>query len=155
MVLALGLLVALVAVFLVLEPVFRPTGFRVPTSADDEEVDPALARRDLALAALKEIDFDQATGKLSDDDYERLRGKYTTEALEALRAAEPAAPPAPALGEGGNGNGAAPTDDAVEAMITSARKSSKAKGRKFCIECGSVMEGSGRFCVECGAAAVP
>ena len=153
MALALGLLVALVAVFLVLEPVIRPSGFRAPAPADDDEVDPALARRDLALAALKEIDFDQATGKLSDDDYQRLRGKYTTEALEALRAAEPAGPPAAPSAPAGNGNGAAATDDPVEALIASARQSSRAQGRKFCIECGSVMEGSGRFCVECGAPA--
>jgi len=151
--LALGLVIALLAVFLVLEPVIRPAGAASAQSADEDEVDPAHARRDLALAALKEIDFDKETGKLSDDDYERLRGKYTTEALDALRDAELVAPsPAAAAETGtGNGKGAAASDDAVEALIASARKSSKAKGRKFCVECGSVMEGSGRFCVECGA----
>lgn len=143
-----GLAVALVAVFLVLEPVLRPSAippFRRST-LDDEADDPTLVRRDTALAALKEIEFDQATGKLSDDDYERLRAKYTTEALHALRATDAAPPPPGAASEAPGGNG-----DAVEALIASAKASSKSKGRRFCIECGSVLEGSGRFCVECGA----
>lgn len=146
-----GLIIAVAAVFLVLEPVLRATTLppeRLPASDDND--DPTLARRDTALAALKEIEFDRATGKLSDEDYERLRTKYTTEALEALRAANAFAPTAlppyrPSSSEpGGDG-------DAVEALIASARASSKSKGRKFCIECGSVLEGSGRFCVECGS----
>lgn len=144
-----GLIIALAAVFLVLEPVLRPTVW-APDRLAALDDDPTLARRDTALAALKEIEFDRATGKLSDEDYEWLRAKYTTEALEALRAADALAPTAlppyrPSSSEpGGDG-------DAVEALIASARASSKSKGRKFCIECGSVLEGSGRFCVECGA----
>ena len=145
-----GLIVALVAVFLVLEPVLRPSIFpssRLPVFEDDD--DPMLIRRDTALAALKEIEFDQATGKLSDDDYERLRARYTLDALDALREADaaPLADPAPGSAPapaGGNG-------DAVEALITAAKASSRAAGRRFCVECGSVLEGSGRFCVECGS----
>ena len=142
-----GLAVALVAVFLVLEPVLRPSAvspFRRST-LDDEDDDPTLVRRDTALAALKEIEFDQATGKLSADDFERLRAKYTTEALHALRATDAAPPPPGATSEAPGGDG-----DAVEALIASAKASSKSKGRRFCIECGSGLEGSGKFCVECG-----
>ncbi len=47
----------------------------------------------MALTALKEIDFDRETGKLSDADYEFLKAKYTAIALEALRA-EQSTPPA-------------------------------------------------------------
>src|SRR3989442_11196200 len=39
----------------------------------------------VALRALKEIEFDRATGKLSDTDYEQLKAKYTEAALAALR----------------------------------------------------------------------
>lgn len=144
-----GLIIALAAVFLVLDPVLRPSA--VPpfrrSALDGDDDDPTLVRRDTALAALKEIEFDQATGKLSDDDYERLRGKYTAEALEALRAADAGAAPVPPQPAGG-GNGGS---DAVEALIAFAKATSKAKGRRFCVECGSSLEGSGRFCVECGA----
>lgn len=148
-----GLIIALAAVFLVLEPVLRPANF--PSSRLDVfEDDPTLVRRDTALAALKEIEFDRATGKLSDEDYERLRAKYTAEALEALRAADAAAPAVRSAPDTDRSSlppfpGSA-DEDAVEALIASAKASSKSNGRKFCIECGSVLEGSGRFCVECG-----
>jgi len=41
-------------------------------------------RRGQSLLALKELEFDHATGKLSDPDYTALKSKYTTEALAAL-----------------------------------------------------------------------
>src|SRR5213076_2598028 len=54
----------------------------------DEGEDPEddLSPRAVALRALKEIEFDRATGKLSDADYDVLKTRYTSEALAALRA---------------------------------------------------------------------
>lgn len=142
-----GLLIAVLAVLLVLEPVLRAgAGVAVRPVAifsdSDDEDDPVQRRRDRALAALKEIEFDHATAKLSNADYERLRTSYTAEALEALRASDGAAS-APV------GSAAESAEDAVERLIVLAR--AQAKGKKFCIECGSPLEGSGRFCVECGS----
>jgi len=53
----------------------------------DEGEDPAddMSPQMVALRALKEIEFDRATGKLSDSDYEQLKAKYTEQALIALR----------------------------------------------------------------------
>jgi hypothetical protein len=47
--------------------------------------------RDRALAALKELEFDHRTGKVSDEDYRGLVGPLRLRAAEALRALEPAA----------------------------------------------------------------
>jgi hypothetical protein len=47
--------------------------------------------RDRALAALKELEFDHRTGKVSDDDYRTLVGPLRRRAAEALRALEPRA----------------------------------------------------------------
>lgn len=41
-----------------------------------------------AVEALREIEFDRATGKLSDEDYAALKAEYTREALAELRAAD-------------------------------------------------------------------
>jgi hypothetical protein len=51
--------------------------------------------RDRALAALKELELDHRTGKVSDEDYRALVGPLRREAADALRALEPqaAAPP--------------------------------------------------------------
>jgi hypothetical protein len=46
-------------------------------------------QRDRALAALKELELDHRTGKISDEDYRALVGPLRREAAEALRALEP------------------------------------------------------------------
>ena len=47
--------------------------------------------RDRALAALKELEFDHRTRKVSDEDYRALVGPLRREAAQALRALEPRA----------------------------------------------------------------
>ena len=68
-----------------------------PPSRDDrlDDVDPTAAERlalleerDRALTALKELEFDHRTGKVSDDDYRELVGPLRHEAAQALRALE-------------------------------------------------------------------
>ena len=48
----------------------------------------AEARRRVALASLKEIEYDRAAGKLDDTDYSELRAQLEREALAAIAAAE-------------------------------------------------------------------
>lgn len=163
-----GLLIAIAAALLVLMPILRPGPAVEPrTPFSEPEDDPLEQRKELALAALKEIEFDRATGKLSEADYQAMLTRYTKEAVEALRevdaaaaaAATPAAVPAAA---GGNGHAAAAAsagpagavamdDQAIERLIAEARQAGRKTGRRYCINCGAVLEGSGRFCVECGA----
>lgn len=47
--------------------------------------------RDRALAALKELEFDHRTGKISDENYRELVGPLRRRAAETLRALEPRA----------------------------------------------------------------
>jgi len=158
--LLLGIVVALGAVALVLDPILRPGRAR-PAALDAEpEEDPREHRKDLALAALKEIEFDRATGKLDDADYDQMKATYTAEAIEAIRASDTPAEPVsqePALakrqvpaGVGVSAGGAAA--DPAEVLIAAKRQAARA-GRKFCSECGAELEGAGKFCVECGAKA--
>src|SRR5262245_55238167 len=63
--------------------------------------------RDRALAALKELEFDHRTGKISDEDYRELIGPLRLRVAEALRALEPTAQPSVRVsgpGEGVRGN---------------------------------------------------
>jgi hypothetical protein len=87
--LVLGALLAVAAVWFVARPFLR-------SSAGEERLDdPGEAERgrlaleeerDRALAALKELEFDHRTGKVSDEDYRRLVGELRRAAADALRA---------------------------------------------------------------------
>jgi len=41
-----------------------------------------------AVDALREIEFDRATGKLSDADYDALKSSYTQKAINAMRSSD-------------------------------------------------------------------
>ena len=94
-----ALVPAAVLAVLVVAFVARPF-LREPVPADDRLDEPgALERRQLALAeerdralaALKELEFDHRTGKVSDEDYRALVGPLRRRAADALRALEPRA----------------------------------------------------------------
>ena len=79
-----GTLLALGALSFVLYPLFMsgPTVVSPPPARlEDNE-----AARNPALDALREIEFDRETGKLSDADYEALKETYTQRAVTAMRA---------------------------------------------------------------------
>ena len=93
--LVLAAALAVVAVLAVARPFLRD-----PAPASDvlDEPDELERRRlslaeerDRALAALKELEFDHRTGKISDDDYRSLVGPLRRRAADALRALEPRA----------------------------------------------------------------
>jgi len=92
--LVLAALVAVTAVLVVAVPFLRePTPpedrIREPRVADRRRLELA-EERDRALAALKELEFDHRTGKLSDTDYRELVGTYRRRAAAALQALGPA-----------------------------------------------------------------
>jgi hypothetical protein len=77
--------VALVALPFLREP--RPQDDRLARPDELEQRRLAQAEeRDRALAALKELEFDHRTGKVSDSDYRELVGQLRRRAAEALRA---------------------------------------------------------------------
>ena len=52
-----------------------------------------IEERDRALAALKELEFEHRTGKVSEVDYRELIGPLRRRAVETLRALDPVEPP--------------------------------------------------------------
>ncbi len=90
--LAFAAALAVVAVFFVARPFLRepaPASDRLDELAPEVSQRLALAEeRDRALAALKELEFDHRTGKVSDEDYRAQVGPLRRSAAEALRALE-------------------------------------------------------------------
>ena len=123
--LVIGTILAVAALAFVLYPLFftvaerPPRRDRGPRAADDS-----------AIRALREIEFDRATGKLSDADYAQLRKSYGDEALRELR------------------RGTEPTaaeHDPIEARIRAYREA-----RRDCSTCGLRPEPDAVYCSTCG-----
>ncbi len=88
--LGLGALLAVACVLFAARPFLRdPAGeddvLREPGGPERERIR-LEEERDRALAALKELEFDHRTGKISDADYGELVGPLRRQAADALRA---------------------------------------------------------------------
>lgn len=117
-----------VYVFGVIIAVLFIAGLVVAPLMEDEPADPNSPdgdaspgdRREAALDALEELQFEHETGKLSDEDYRRLKSKYARAAVEARRQEE--------------------ADDETAADGAPSR----------CRECGTEADEGARFCARCG-----
>ena len=157
-------LVGVVALWLVLRPLLGPPA---PPDLVEEPAEQDETPKGVALLALKEIEFDRETGKLSDADYQYLKDKYTAEALEALRTedglgvpgdvealiahrvqalrfaaatAPPGAPACPSCGP-------RPEADALCCSTCGGRLPAPAT----CARCGTALSSDSRFCEGCGS----
>ena len=84
--LVVGTLLVVAALAYVLYPLLFATR-RAESRRDAARDAPYAASGDEdAIVALREIEFDRATGKLSDADYAELKARYTERALDAMRA---------------------------------------------------------------------
>ena len=128
-----------------------------------EPLDPEETPKGVALAALKEIEFDRETGKLSDEDYAFLKGKYTGRGARGA---------AGRIGGGSRGGSREPGeagaqkagvgpqrqdgDGDVEAMIAArvralrSAATSAPPGAPVCSTCGPRPEPDAVFCSTCG-----
>lgn len=76
-----GTALAVASLCYVLFPLLRPELAPAPRPA------PARSRsQSPAVDALRELEFDRQTGKISDSDYGPLKARYTEQALAVLRA---------------------------------------------------------------------
>jgi hypothetical protein len=143
-----GAAIAAVALVFVLLPLLSGEGVGQPRrrAAAPEPVD---LRHEGAIQALREIEFDRATGKLSDADYAELKADYTAQAVAVLQAADAAAERGAAAPAGG---------DAAEALVRALRARVQDCGAcglvptepdaLYCSGCGHYLKGG---CGQCGA----
>lgn len=84
----------------------------------------AEARRRVALASLKEVEYDRISGKLDDRDYQELRAQLEREALAAIAAAE------------GAHDAADAGEIAADFRVTHSCGFVNPSGSRFCSGCG-------------------
>jgi hypothetical protein len=164
--LAIGTALALGGLSLVLSPLLSDE----PASTRRREAERVAARAsraqqrdepraDGAIAALREIEFDRETGKLSDVDYAELKQRYTQSAIDEMRAQRAmsakaaAAAAAPVPRAVADNVSADPAEAAIE-RARAAQKSCEVCGPRpepdaeYCSTCGVYLAGA---CGECGA----
>ena len=133
-----AVLLAGLVLWLILDPLQNPEAAG-PSFIEPD--DPDETPKGIALIALKEIDFDRATGKLSDEDHATLKERYSREALAAIQAEDARKPPSP--------------DQVVEQLIAgrvAALRGEPMPGGLICPLCGPRPEVDARFCSTCGLA---
>ena len=147
-----GTILAIATLAFVMAPVI--TGVKRAPAPHGVYPERSEGHADLPIVALREIEFDRATGKLSDADYAVLRERYATEALAAMRQTR-----TPVV------------DDPVEAAVRAYTATHATCGNCgvrpepdaiYCSNCGSFLPGACdrcgvsvtaagvRFCVSCG-----
>lgn len=130
---------------------------------DDElrKIERLVARKSALLQSLKDIEFDRETGKLAEEDYQRLRDRYEREAIEVMRKLDSL-------------RGGVDHDDEIDAALrdrlegeaevesedadpppTIAEQEPEAESEGpaesiECPECGKELEAEARFCSRCG-----
>lgn len=122
------------------------------SSTEEDEEDPQdpylqelLSKKEAAYSALKELEFDYGTGKLSEEDFTELRDQYKAKAVSILKEIDEAK-----------------AGDSVEYQIEQAveelRLGTRPTRRKevgtpevVCAHCGMINDLGDKFCASCGA----
>ncbi|MBW3534679.1 MAG: c-type cytochrome biogenesis protein CcmI [Gemmatimonadetes bacterium] len=126
-----ALLAGAVVLFL-LHPMI--TGESAPMEGEEDEMTEAESRRRVKLRALRDVEYDHATGKLDDDDYESLKRELSAEALAALEAEK---------AERADRDPASLEDEI-------ARVREGLRSGLTCARCGHLNAADSRFCAHCG-----
>jgi len=137
----------------------------------EHELSALLAERDRILTALEELDFDNALGKIPEENYQPTRARLLMQGADVLRkidAIDPSTADADmeqrieaAIAERRAaiaGDNELPqvmvvdADDEVEVQLAARRRAREGKSAGFCPQCGRPVQESDLFCPKCGYA---
>jgi hypothetical protein len=141
-----GILVVVGVVAFVLHPIVAQRS--APLGRLEDEPTEAQARKRIALMALRDVEYEFATGKLDEADYGSLKSELAAEALEAIRVEE---------SERREASTSAGAEDrhpgAVELLELEEEIEAYRAGLRqaiACERCGGLNEMGSRFCANCG-----
>jgi hypothetical protein len=151
----LGLALGLLIVLIVAQPFLEGQGVREQKLS---KTDSLIVKREQTLTALRDLDFDHATGKITDEDYAPQRAHLVAQGAAVLKQIDDLTPreprPLPARLT------VLPTEDDLEAEIAARRKAQRARSvpvaqprpadAMACPQCGVSVQSSDRFCPKCG-----
>jgi len=130
-------------------------------TAEEHELSALLAERERALNALQELDFDYKLGKVPEEDYPLQRANLLQKGASILKRLDELTPQAQedtqledaiATRRQKATTAAQVSDDELESMIITRRKTHKSKSAGFCPNCGKPVMAADKFCPSCGKA---
>lgn len=156
----LSLLIGLILTITLIIFIARPLRQNRQSNSAESDLDALVSQRESLYIQIRELDFDHATGKVSDTDHGPLRERLVRQAADVLRQLD--APQQPVL-----------DDDAIEAEIAARRKHKPATEpapadsdpseaeleaemeRRIsrisaCPNCGKPVAHDDTFCAKCG-----
>ena len=131
---------------------------------EEHELSALMAERDRVINSLQELDFDFKLGKIPEDDYPLQRSTLLQKGADILRKIDSFAPQISSVQDtearleraiaarraDASVARVNVSDDELESMISSRRKSRTNKSAGFCPKCGKPVTVTDRFCPSCG-----
>lgn len=127
----------------------------------DQQKSVLLAERDRVLRSLQELDFDQALGKIPEEDYPVQRQLLLQKGAQILKSLDEisgsgsiqdqeAVIEAAVAARRADGVLNADKNMDVEALITARKRQQKNEAAGFCPKCGNAVKRNDQFCARCG-----
>ena len=124
-------------------PLFRKEDSLDSAIIEETEWDLLQRKKEIVLGNIQDLDFEYKCGKLSDEDYQKIRGEMSTEAAIVFQDIESI-------------ESTADLDALIRREISARKSKSKAAISTIdCPTCKAVNPPSNKFCAECGAKLKP
>jgi len=120
-------------------PLFRKEESLESAIIEETEWDLLQRKKEVTLGNIQDLDFEYKCGKLSEEDYRKIRAEMSAEAAVVFQEIE-------------NIESAADLDALIRREISARKGKSKTAPRKVaCPSCDSANPATNKFCAECGA----
>jgi hypothetical protein len=120
-------------------PLFRKEDTLESAIIEETQWDLLQRKKEVVLGNIQDLDFEYKCGKLSEEDYQKIRGEMSVEAAVVFQEIE-------------NIESEADLDALIRREINARKRKSKSAAPALsCPSCGSPNPASNKFCAECGA----
>jgi len=120
-------------------PLFRKDDTLESAIIEETEWDLLQRKKEVILGNIQDLDFEYKCGKLSEEDYTKIRGEMTAEAASVLRDID-------------NIESSKDLDALIRReVLARQKKPGQSKQGAGCPSCGFKNPATNKFCAECGA----
>ena len=119
-------------------PLFRKEETLESTIIEETEWDLLQRKKEVILGNIQDLDFEYKCGKLSEEDYKRIRAEMNAEAAIVFQEVEKI-------------ESSADLDALIRREVSARKDKSAAAAGPTCPSCGAKNPPTNKFCADCGA----